>query len=176
MVACCSEEKYGCIWWTTWSTSQYHRDRVKSEIHIAKLPAKRTRCLGRFWFLQTMLVKELFFLQSTSCLVRKWNIMRQGQHGQPTDPTGLRKRHNKRSKRYFDHLRPLRIKTQVQCMLCANQCRTRGICEEFLCHLRSVELRSVELRSTLRLSYKCAGRAPRCPMFTLFTLFTFNNF
>jgi hypothetical protein len=64
----------------------------------------------------------------------------------------------------------------VQCMLCANQCRTRGICEEFLCHLRSVELRSVELRSTLRLSYKCAGRAPRCPMFTLFTLFTFNNF
>ena len=85
--------------------------------------------------------------------------MRHGPHGQPTDPTGLRKRRNKRSKRYFDHLRPLHIKTQVQCMLCANQCRTRGICEEFLCHLRSVEL-----RSTLRLSYKCAGRAPRCPM------------
>lgn len=137
MVACSSEENYGCTWWTTWSTSHYHRDRVKSEIHIAKLPAKR----------------------STSCLVRKWNIMRHGPHGQPTDPTGLRKRHKKRSKRYFDHLRPLQIKTQVQCMLCANQCRTRGICEEFLCHLRSVEL-----RSTLRLSYKCAGRAPRCPM------------
>ena len=174
---------------TTWSTtSHYHTNPgVKSSeihIHIAKVPARRTAWnhMSRSLPLSPNHAGERdVSLQSTSGFVRKWDIVRHGPITWSANWSNWyppQKSHttSAASARIFDNFR-LPIKTQVRCMLCANQCRTCSICEEFLCHLRSVELHITSqlqmCRPCSKVSYVHIVILSHCQSF--FTLFTFNS-